>query len=279
VGDLRDAAACRAACRGVGVVFHLAARVSVPMSLARPEETLEVNVAGTATLLHAARDAGVERVVYASSASVYGDAERLPSREGEEGLPQSPYALSKRRVEELASHFQARLALPTVGLRYFNVYGPRQDPEGPYAAVVPRFASALLAGGAPEVHGDGGQSRDFVFVGDVVAANLRAAAAVTPATGRAYNVASGRSTTLLELLAALQRLLGTAREPAFAAAREGDLRRSVGDPSLAARALGFTCSVDLEEGLARSLDWYRRVARATTAAGHPSPAIARSSSG
>ena len=259
VGDLRDAAACRAACAGVRLVFHQAALGSVPRSVERPEETIAVNVAGTAALLTAARDEGVERFVYASSSAVYGDSAALPQREGEEGRPQSPYALSKRLGEELAESFQRLFGLQCVGLRYFNVYGPRQDPTGPYAAVIPRFVAALLAGTPPAIHGDGGQSRDFLHVADAVAANLCAAVAPPAACGAAYNVASGRGTSLLELLALLGGALGRGLAPRHEAPRTGDLRHSRADTTLAAERLGFRAAVDLDSGLRASLPWYREL--------------------
>ena len=190
-GDLRDLETCRSACSGRSVVFHQAARGSVPRSLKDPATTMAVNVSGTANLLTAARDAAVERVVYASSSSVYGDSEVLPKREGEEGQPLSPYALSKVMNEQLAAIFGHCFGLLSVGLRYFNIYGPRQDPQGPYAAVIPRFFQACGRGQKPVIYGSGEQSRDFTFVADAVEANLLAAQADPGACGRAYNVGAG----------------------------------------------------------------------------------------
>jgi nucleoside-diphosphate-sugar epimerase len=258
-GDIRDPEACRAGCRGVEVVFHQAALGSVPLSLDDPAGSLEVNVAGTARVLAAARDAGVGRVVYASSSSVYGDSEALPKVEGEEGRPLSPYALSKRMDEQLAEVFGDCFGLRLVGLRYFNVYGPRQDPAGAYAAVIPRFFRACLAGEAPLVNGDGLQSRDFTYVADAVAANLLAATAPEAACGRAYNVARGRRTTVLELAEQIRRLAGSDPPPEHGPERPGDVRHSVASIAAAREALGFAPRVDLEEGLARSLEHYRRV--------------------
>jgi nucleoside-diphosphate-sugar epimerase len=259
VGDLRDREACQAACAGVRIVFHQAAVASVPRSLERPDETVDVNVAGTATLLTAARDAGVGRVVYASSSAVYGDSATLPQREGDEGAIQSPYALSKWLDEQLAATFHRLFGLECIGLRYFNVYGSRQDPAGPYAAVIPRFAQALLGGGAPVIDGDGQQSRDFVHVDDAVAANLRAALAPAAAAGAAYNVAAGRRTSLLELLDLLEELIGCRAERRHGPPRAGDLRHSQGDPHRAAEQLGFTAAIDLAAGLRESLPWYRQL--------------------
>ena len=174
-GDIRDTGHCRRACHGVEVVFHQAALGSVPRSLEDPTTTFDVNTLGTVRVLEAARAAGTQRVVYASSSSVYGDSEILPKREGEEGRPLSPYAASKAAAEKAATAFTMTFGLDTVGLRYFNVYGPRQDPQGPYAAVVPRFFGACLSGDRPVIFGDGEQSRDFTYVADAVAANLLAA--------------------------------------------------------------------------------------------------------
>lgn len=258
--DLRDPAACHRACAGVDLVFHQGALGSVPRSMEDPGTTIAVNVSGTANLFAAARDAGVRRVVYASSSSVYGDSTVLPKREGEEGRPLSPYALSKAMDEELAQVFADCFGLELVGLRYFNVYGPRQDPSGPYAAVVPRFFQAALAGDAPTIHGDGLQSRDFTFVADAVAANLLAAGAPAKASGHAFNVAAGRSATVLELAAAIRELVPGALKPEHGPPRPGDVRHSEAATEKARDALGFTAEVELREGLRRSLVHYRATA-------------------
>ncbi len=262
--DLRDSEACRKACRGVAYVFHQAALGSVPRSLADPASTISVNVAGTANVLQASRDARVRRVVYASSSSVYGDSERLPKKEGEEGLPLSPYAASKLMVEQLANIFALAFGLESIGLRYFNVYGPRQDPEGPYAAVIPRFFKAYLAGEAPVIYGDGLQSRDFTYVDDAVRANLLAAAAPPDACGRAYNVAGGHGETVVELARLIRELLGGGPPPRHADARPGDVRRSTADLTLAARGLGYASQVPLGDGLLRTREHYVAVAEALT---------------
>ncbi len=248
-GDLRDLAACRGACQGMRLVFHQAALGSVPRSLADPATTFAVNLAGTANLLAAARDAGVARVVYASSSSVYGESPVLPRREGEEGAPLSPYAQSKQLAEEVARGFGRFFGLEVVGLRYFNVYGPRQSPEGPYAAVIPRFLAAYAAGRPPEIYGDGLQSRDFTYVADVVSANLLAAAAPAGACGRAYNVGSGKTTTVLELAERLRVLAGGGPEPVLAARRRGDVQHSHADLEAAGRWLGYRPAWSLEQGL------------------------------
>jgi len=259
VGDLRDSEACERACRGVDLVYHQAALGSVPRSLADPATTIAVNVAGTANVFAAARDAGARRIVYASSSSVYGDSAELPKREGREGRSLSPYATSKRMGEALAEIFAASYGLELVGLRYFNVYGPRQSPEGPYAAVIPRFFEAALAGRAVTVHGDGGQSRDFTYVSDAVQANLLAARPEAPSG--VYNVAGGRRTTILELAHAIQGELGVTAPPEHGPPRPGDVRDSLADLERAGRALGYRPEVPLEEGLARCREAYEKMLR------------------
>lgn len=255
--DLRDLGACRRACEGVRLVFHQAALGSVPRSMEDPATSIAVNVAGTANLFTAARDAGVERVVYASSSSVYGDAPGLPKREGEEGEPLSPYAASKAMDEALARVFVACFDVALVGLRYFNVYGPRQDPEGPYAAVIPRFFAAALAGEAPQIHGDGEQSRDFTFVADAVRANLLAAGApAAAASGRAYNVAAGGRTTVNEVAAAIVSLVPGAPAAEHGPPRPGDVRHSLADLDRARRDLGYEPEHTLRDGLAATLPAY-----------------------
>lgn len=248
-GDIRDLGVVRRACEGVDRVFHLAAVGSVPRSMKDPAHTLSVNVGGTANVLAAARDSGVPRVVYSSSSSVYGDSETLPKREGEEGRPLSPYALSKRMNEELADVFARCYGMELVGLRYFNVFGPRQDPEGPYAAVVPRFFKACLSGEAPVIYGDGEQSRDFTFVADAVRANLLAACAPASACGRVYNVAGGRGITVNRLADAVREVAGAGLPPRHEDARPGDIRHSLADLSRARADLGFEPVTDLRTGL------------------------------
>lgn len=249
--DVRNQAACRRACRGVAHAFHLAALGSVPLSIEDPATTIAINVGGTTNLFAAAREEGVKRVVYASSSSVYGDADRLPSREGEEGEPLSPYALSKAMDEELAACFGRCFGLELVGLRYFNVYGPRQRPDGPYAAVVPRFLAAVLAGEPMEIHGDGEQSRDFTHVDDAVEATLLAAAAPAESCGRAYNVASGTRVSVRELAALLAVESGSRALPRHLPARAGDVRHSQADLEAARRWLGYAPRVTLAVGLRR----------------------------
>ncbi len=256
-GDVRDPETCRRAAAGVRVVFHQAALGSVPRSMEDPATTIAVNVAGTANVFAAARDARAHRVVYASSSSVYGDSPALPKREGEEGRPLSPYALSKAMDEELAEVFGASFGLELVGLRYFNVYGPRQDPAGPYAAVVPRFFASCRAGEPPRIHGDGEQSRDFTYVADAVKANLLAADAPASACGRAYNVAGGRRTTINDLAREIRALVGECPEPVHGEPRPGDVRHSLADLTAAREALGYKAQVDIAEGLRRTREHYR----------------------
>lgn len=251
-GDIRDAEACREAVAGAGYVFHLAARGSVPRSMADPVPTIDINVRGTATVFAACRDAEVPTVIYASSSSVYGDGTTLPKREGDEGRPLSPYALSKVAGEQLAEVFSRCYGMRTIGLRYFNVFGPRQDANGPYAAVVPRFFSAIRRGEAPVIHGDGEQSRDFTYVSDVVHANLLAAGAPEGAWGRAYNVAPGGGTTVTALAKAILVACGGGPAPVHVPPRPGDILHSCADSSAAASAFGFRAEVSLEEGIRRT---------------------------
>jgi nucleoside-diphosphate-sugar epimerase len=258
-GDVRDAAVCRDACGGVDLVFHQAALGSVPRSLEDPATSLAVNVGGTANVFAAARDAGVRRVVYASSSSVYGDAAGLPKREGEEGEPLSPYAASKAMDEDLARVFARCFGLEPVGLRYFNVYGPRQDPAGPYAAVVPRFFAAALAGEPMVIHGDGTHSRDFTYVADAVEANLRAAAAPAACAARAYNVAAGHRTTILDLARTIADLAGSTVPPHHADPRPGDVPHSLADLTSIRRDLGYEPTHTLRQGLAATLPYYHEL--------------------
>ena len=255
--DIRDFEACSRAANGVDAVFHQAALGSVPRSMDHPELSIDVNVKGTLNVFTACRDTGVRRVVYASSSSVYGDSERLPKVEGEEGMPLSPYAWSKKANEELAGLFHRCYGMDLIGLRYFNVFGPRQDPNGAYAAVIPRFFKAGLTDEAPVIFGDGEQSRDFTFVGDVVAANLAAGAAAPEAGNRAYNIAGGRRVTVLELAKAVVALTGRSMSPRFAPPRPGDVKHSLADISAARDRLGFRPAVAFDEGLALSAAYYR----------------------
>jgi nucleoside-diphosphate-sugar epimerase len=261
-GDIRDLETCRAACAGVEYLFHQAALGSVPRSLADPATTIAVNVGGMANVLAAARDVGVRRVVYASSSSVYGDAGSVVKKEGEEGRPISPYAASKAMGEEMAEVFARCYGLELIGLRYFNVYGPRQSADGPYAAVVPRFFRACLADEAPVIYGDGRQSRDFTFVEDAVMANLLAAGAPPEALGRTYNVARGERTTIADLAERVQEAVGSGQPPRHEPQRPGDVLHSRADPEQAAHFLGFRAEVSLRDGLQRTSAYYMAKERA-----------------
>lgn len=256
--DVRDREAMRAAVEGVEVVFHEAALASVPRSVADPATTLEVNVTGTQNVLLAARDAGVRRVVFASSSSVYGDTPVLPKHEGMTPHPMSPYALHKLSAELLCGIFTRIYGLETVALRYFNVYGPRQDPQSAYAAVIPRFLSALRDGVRPVVYGDGEQTRDFTYVENVVAANLLAADA-PDASGQAINIGCGQRISLNEVLRVAAELVGTAAEPEYRPPRPGDVRDSLADITRAYELLGYLPAVSFREGLTRTLASLRAV--------------------
>jgi UDP-glucose 4-epimerase len=256
-GDVRDRAAVRRAVAGTRVVFHEAALVSVPQSIADPAATHAVNVEGTRTLLEEARPAGVARVVLASTCAVYGAGGDGPSAEGSAGSFASPYASSKWAMEEMGRAFAANHGLDVVSLRYFNVYGPRQSSDSDYASVIPRFIGAHLRGESATIHGDGQQTRDFVFVDDVVRANLLAADR-SGLAGLSLNVGSGRSCSVLALHQELGAILGSARAPRHGPARSGDLRRSRADMTLARARLGFETRVTLREGLSRTVAWYRR---------------------
>ncbi len=252
-GDLRDAEAVAKAVDGVELVFHEAAFVSLPESIEKPHECYAVNVTGTIELLEAARRAVVKRVVLASSAAVYGANPAVPLSEATEPETPSPYAASKFFNEVLAKLYTQTHDLPVIALRYFNVYGPHQSPHSQYAAAIPRFIEKLAAKQAPVVFGDGTQTRDFVFVGDVVQANL-AAASAGGAEGRAINVCSGKETSLLDLLHELAAIFPDAPAPEFAAPRLGDVPRSLGDGTLAANQLGFTAKTRLKDGLAACVE-------------------------
>jgi len=256
-GDIRDLEFCRKACDGVDFVLHQAALGSVPRSLADPLTSHEVNVTGTVKMLLAARDAGVKRFVYAASSSTYGDHPGLPKVEERIGQPLSPYAVTKYADELYARVFGRCYGLETVGLRYFNVFGPRQDPFSQYAAVIPLFVSALLRGEAPTIHGDGEQTRDFTFVANAVAANLLACTAPEDAVGEVFNVACNERTSLNRLYARLQDLLGTDVPARHGPPRPGDVRDSLADIGKARRLLGYGGEIKLDEGLKRSIAWYR----------------------
>ncbi len=257
--DVRDLEACRRACDGVDFVLHEAALGSVPRSVEQPGESTAVNVHGTVNVFQAAREAGVRRVVWASSSSVYGDTPTLPKHEEMPPAPLSPYAATKWAGETFGRVFSATMGLETVALRYFNVFGPRQDPESQYAAVIPRFITALVRGTRPTVYGDGGQSRDFTYVDNVVEANL-AACTRGPGKGEVMNIACGARYSLLDLLAAIAKHLGVEANPEFLPPRAGDVRHSQASIDVARRLLAFEPRIDFEEGLARTVEFFRRAA-------------------
>jgi UDP-glucose 4-epimerase len=251
-GDLRDPSALDHAIRNTDYVFHLAAFISVPESMLDPETCFAVNAGGTVNLLEAARRAGVRKVILSSSTAVYGDTDVFPTTEETPLAPLSPYALSKQVNELYARLYTRTLGLPVVSLRYFNVYGPRQRPDSDYAAAIPIFLRKLAAGEPLVIFGDGKQSRDFIFVKDVARANLLAAA--SEAAGEAFNICTGRETSLLDLLEELSEVAPRQPEVRFEAPRPGDIYRSVGSPEKAARLLGFRAETSLAEGLRQTMD-------------------------
>jgi nucleoside-diphosphate-sugar epimerase len=255
-GDLRDPDALARASAGVELVWHQGALPSVPLSVADPATSNAVNIDGTLNLLLAARDAGVRRVVVASSCSVYGDTPTLPKVESMAPSPLSPYAISKLATEQYACVFAQLYPLEAVALRYFNVFGPRQDPRSPYSGVIARFCTDTLSGEGCTIYGDGQQSRDFIYVADVVEANLLAATA-PEANGQFMNIACGVRTNLLDLVQILAELSGRAIPVRHEPARSGDVRHSLADISLAQRLLGFTPQVSIQDGMARTLAWYQ----------------------
>ncbi len=257
-GDLRDGAAVTRAVAGVERIFHQGALPSVPRSIDDPATTNAVNLNGTLSLLLAAREAGVGRVVLASSSSVYGDSPSLPKVESMATSPRSPYAISKLAAEQYAGVFAVLYPLETVSLRYFNVFGPRQDPSSHYSGVIALFCRAALHDEPCTIYGDGQQSRDFTYVSDVVQANLLAAAS-RAANGMSFNIACGRQTSLVELIAMLSELRGSPLRVQHQKARPGDVRHSLAEIALARRVLGYAPEVALRAGLASTLAWYRSV--------------------
>ena len=254
--DIRDYAATRQAMENVNVVFHEAAIPSVPRSVADPQLSHDVNVNGTFNVLMAARDAGVKRLVFAASSSAYGDTEVLPKTETMTPNPLSPYAAAKLVGELYCQTFTRVYGLETVALRYFNVFGPRQDPTSPYSGVISKFTTALLANETPTIFGDGEQSRDFTYIANVVDANLRAAES-PDAVGHVMNLGIGERITLNQLLAELQNVIGTNLKPEYKETRAGDVRHSLADISRAETLLGYRPLVGLAEGLKHTVDWYR----------------------
>ena len=255
-GDITDSSLLEEAMHGIDFVLHQAALPSVPRSVADPLTSHEINATGTLKILLAARDAGVKRVVYASSSSVYGNSPTMPKHEGMPTQPLSPYAVNKLAGEEYAKVFAHLYDLPTVALRYFNVFGPRQDPHSAYAAVIPAFIAAMLEKKRPTIYGDGSQTRDFTYVSNVVHANLVACES-SNADGMALNVACGESFSLLDLVHHINALLGTNIEPVFEPERKGDVKHSLAAIDEARERLGYSPQVSFEEGLARTIGYMR----------------------
>ena len=255
-GDIRDIEVCRTATRKVDYVLHEAAWGSVPRSIEYPLLYEEINIRGTLNMMDAARENGVKKFVYASSSSVYGDSKRLPKKEGEEGRCLSPYALTKRTTEEYGRLYYKLYGLNTYGLRYFNVFGRRQDPHGAYAAVIPKFIKLLLKGERPVIYGDGRQSRDFTYVDNVVDGNL-AACMSSSGAGQSFNIGAGGREYLIDVYHEICDILRVSVEPEFDAPRPGDIRDSNADITKAREIIGYSPRYDFKEGLLRSIDWYK----------------------
>lgn len=255
-GDIRDFDTCMRACDGVDYVLNQAAWGSVPRSIEMPLFYCSNNITGTVNMMEAARQNRVKAFVYASSSSVYGDEPNLPKKEGREGNLLSPYALTKRADEEWAKQYTRHYGLPTIGLRYFNVFGRRQNPDGVYAAVIPKFIRQLLNGEQPVINGDGKQSRDFTYIENVIEANLKACLAPKDAHGEAFNVAYGGREYLIDIYYALTEALGKDIEPKFGPDRAGDIKHSNADIGKAKKLLGYAPEYDFKRGLGEAIEWY-----------------------
>ena len=256
-GDIKDLDTCMKACKGVDYVLNQAAWGSVPRSIEMPLFYFANNIQGTLNMLEAARQNGVKKFVYASSSSVYGDEPNLPKKEGREGNLLSPYAVSKRADEEWAKQYTRHYGLDTYGLRYFNVFGRRQDPNGAYAAVIPKFIKQLLNGETPTINGDGKQSRDFTYIENVIEANLKACLASHEAAGEAFNVAYGGREYLLDIYYGLTEALGIDKEPNFGPDRAGDIKHSNADISKAKALLGYDPDWSFDRGIQAAIEWYK----------------------
>ena len=256
-GDIKDLDVCLKACEGVDYVLNQAAWGSVPRSLEMPLFYSLNNIQGTLNMLEAARQKGVKKFVYASSSSVYGDEPNLPKTEGREGNLLSPYALTKRCDEEWAKQYTRHYGLDTYGMRYFNVFGRRQDPDGAYAAVLPKFIKMLLNGQQPTINGDGKQSRDFTYIENVIEANLKACLAPSEAAGQAFNIAYGGREYLIDIYYTLTKVLGKDIEPNFGPDRKGDIKHSNADISKAKEYLGYDPDYDFAKGLNEAIEWYK----------------------
>ncbi len=257
LGDIKDFDTCLKACKNVDYILNEAAWGSVPRSIEMPLSYCYNNIQGTVNMLEAARKSGVKKFVYASSSSVYGDEPNLPKTEGREGNLLSPYALTKRCDEEFAKQYTLHYGLETYGLRYFNVFGKRQDPHGAYAAVIPKFISQLLNGERPTINGDGKQSRDFTYVENVIEANLKACLASGEAAGEVFNIAYGGRESLIDIYHALTKALDKNIEPCFGPNRKGDIKHSNADISKARRLLGYNPEYNFEKGLREAIEWYK----------------------
>ncbi len=256
-GDIKDPQVCMDACEGVDYVLHQAAWGSVPRSLEMPLFYNKNNIEGTLNMLEAARQKGVKKFVYASSSSVYGDEPNLPKTEGREGNLLSPYALTKRCDEEWAKLYTRFYGLDTYGMRYFNVFGRRQDPDGAYAAVIPKFLKQLMHGETPTINGDGKQSRDFTYIDNVIEANLKACLAPHEAAGEAFNIAYGGREYLIDIYYGLTKALGVDIEPNFGPDRKGDIKHSNADISKARKLLGYDPDYSFQDGIKLAIDWYK----------------------
>lgn len=256
-GDIKDLDVCLKACEGVDYVLHQAAWGSVPRSLEMPLFYNKNNIEGTLNMLEAARQNGVKKFVYASSSSVYGDEPNLPKIEGREGNLLSPYALTKRCDEEWAKLYTKFYGLDTYGMRYFNVFGRRQDPDGAYAAVIPKFLKQLMHGETPTINGDGKQSRDFTYIDNVIEANLKACLAPHEAAGEAFNIAYGGREFLIDIYYGLTKALGVNIEPNFGPDRKGDIKHSNADISKARKLLGYDPDYSFQDGIKLAIDWYK----------------------
>lgn len=255
--DIRDLDSCMEACKGADYVLNQAAWGSVPRSIEMPLLYEEINIRGTLNMMEAARQNGVKKFVYASSSSVYGDHPVLPKVEGQEGNLLSPYALTKRVDEEYGKLYKKLYGLDTYGMRYFNVFGRRQDPDGAYAAVIPKFIKLLLHDEVPTINGDGKQSRDFTYIDNVIEANLKACLAPSEAAGQAFNIAYGGREYLIDIYYDLCKALGKEVEPNFGPDRAGDIKHSNADISKAKKLLGYDPDYSFEKGIALAIDWYK----------------------
>lgn len=256
-GDIRELTTCMEAAEGVSYVLHQAAWGSVPRSIEMPLLYEEINIRGTLNMMEASRQKGVKKFVYASSSSVYGDHPVLPKKEGQEGKVLSPYALTKKVDEEYGRLYKVLYGLDTYGMRYFNVFGRRQDPNGMYAAVIPKFIKQLMDGQVPTINGDGRQSRDFTYIDNVIEANLKACLAPSEAAGEAFNIGAGGREYLIDVYHDLCKALGKEVEPDFGPNRAGDIRDSNADISKARELLGYNPEYDFAQGIHLAIDWYK----------------------